>query len=237
MTTEAEKIRTPERRRDIFPENIGSLPQVCQEGVRNVLSLLKEMKEKKELFTQRTPEELNETIPQIQLLAQEFMDNLRPFKTKGLSWHLALNMASSTAYKEKNTLDYPRRKAWDAARGATWDQASQIILRREHLSDAVTWETIKDQPGFGKNPFLSLLKLYKKGMVRYDFLEVDEQERLVVDFPLKIGKRLAIACLVFGDGELGDKEVLFIHEQRESHSRIRPFPTPRIIKQPYSSTH
>lgn len=206
-----------------LPPECLSLPLVCQEGVRDFLASLRKMGEEESWFRVRTPEELNAIIPQIQTTAQEFMDALRPFKKGGMTWGAALNVAGrrATLAARNATQGAAWNAALNAARDVTLDTgmnaAGDVVL-------GAAWETIKDQPSFGENPFLKLLELYQLGSTGFEFRKVDETQKLVVHFPLPfqtIRRERVLACLVFGDAEPGDQKVLYVHGWNQDCSVIR----------------
>ncbi len=285
-----EKGRTPPE--SILPSECLTLPFVCQERVKKILTQVEIMREKKSWFKTRTPEELNSILPQIHENSQEFMDSLRSFKEKNHSWweawcvfsnlyirdatpketggweeayKTALKTGRKTAWSAvwlktesvvregawaKDALNWNWRKAIDKAKeavlmvpwevffGATWDADKKAAWHANWISAwvpnfiaarAAAYETIKDLPGFEKNPYIPLFNLFYQGAARMSFRQVDGAEEFVVDFPLIVDRRWILGCLALGDGETGDTEVLFAHQLEEDCSRAIPIRHRRAI--------
>jgi hypothetical protein len=196
----------------------------------------------------RTISELNRQIPQIDQLTQELFHALRALKMPDGSWAEALETANWRVVYDENDqfydsiklkgvqglLDSVRRfgelclsnhssfeyHAWWDAQTCFWNAAS--------------WEILKDQLG-DSNPFLPLAKLYELGATAINFYLVNGEEKLVIDFPLKGKFQGEVACLAFGDGEPGDKRVLYVHPKAEPCTETRHKSVPRrvITKPPY----
>lgn len=211
----------------LLPEACLPLPPDCQIGVINVLVLAGKMKERDSRSVARTPDALNEIIsPYLPKFSQESMSALKTFKRIGHSW----TEAREVAWGEAAAIAYNigREAAFAAAQDA--GMAAAPCEARWDVAEAAAWEVVKDQPGFKENPFSPLLALYGMGAVGINFRQVNDQEKLVVDFPLKVGEKVVRGCLVFGDGEPGDEEVKFIHDWGEDCSEIRPLNPPQPVR-------
>jgi uncharacterized protein YdeI (YjbR/CyaY-like superfamily) len=58
---------------------------------------------------------------------------------------------------------------------------------------------------------------YAMGVKPTYFRKMDEQEKFVVDIPLKVGNKFLIGCYAHGD-----KEILFTHEWKEYCINLKP---------------
>lgn len=106
---------------------------------------------------------------------------------------------------------------------------------------AASWETVSDLERFrGKeNPGMLILELYKLGAARIEFKKVDEEKKLVIDFPILLNGNPDLGCWVERDRNLN-----FYHPWNEPCANIKPISAttyfPRIIKplkEPFKSTH
>jgi Uncharacterized conserved protein (DUF2203) len=78
------------------------------------------------------------------------------------------------------------------------------------------FESIKEKLG-GINPFEYVIELYSMGLRPTYFRKVDEQEKFVVDFPLKMDGKNVIGCHL-----QGDKEILFTHQWIDYCTNLPP---------------
>lgn len=194
----------------ILPPELETLPEVCQEGVRNILLRIKRMKEERPWSEVRSQEELkSQILPQALNSSQEFFSALKPWKKEGKDWRDAQYAAGDAAY----------HAAWVADRGPTWtavwvafrdgvrDIAGELGDVDGDLGGAAIRETIKDLTGFENNCHLPLLSLRELGAVEIGFRKVDEEEKFVVKFPLDIDGKRVVGYVAFGPDRSCDKEV------------------------------
>lgn len=208
----------PERKRvptapDVLPEALQSLPPVCQEGVRKVLKRLRKIREENAWSSPKTPEELNSCLPQIQKYAQERFEAFRPFKKRGFSWAKASDEAETAAWDA--TLAAGGRRV--EARLAAWEAAMSEIGEAApetpswEMAWAAAWETIKDRPGFEKNPYLPLLGLYELGAEKIKFSWANDKERLAINFLVESKEQGKVrARLLFSDQEPEPYGILYL---------------------------
>lgn len=80
-----------------LPYELESLPLVCQNGVRDVLTRLQKITRENSWFKIRNVGELHVLLPQVQVLSQQCFDTLKPFKQKDISWEKTLDNVYSAA--------------------------------------------------------------------------------------------------------------------------------------------
>lgn len=183
----------------------------------------------------RSLRQLNILVPQIQLIAQQYLDALRPLvRPDGDSWANRKCESEWRCYYDdgkdqyRSTPDICDR--FEGARRA--DERLRTDTPMEQLVDFVfvdvfcafeygaVWERLKDQ--FGENnPFLPLIALYGLGATSIDFYLVNGEEKLVIDFPLKGKRDGLVACWVEGD-----KRVYYGHELNKRCDEARPISIP-----------
>lgn len=235
----------------ILPRECLSLPPERQEGVMKVLTRLQEMEKK--WFKLRTPEELNQIIPQVNEAARRLSNALKqkppkkwPQKFEFLAGPRSENWARfkhllkvGGRSDEKNAargeahrmVSLPARRAAKEALSTYYSELHETASK--HISYAITeagryvsWEVVRDQPGFENNLYDHLFSLYEMGAVDVMFRKVNGREKLVIHFPLKLfGVTPILGCVV-----AGDKEVRYYHPwNRDCSSSITPLKTSREI--------
>lgn len=127
---------------------------------------------------------------------------------------------------------------WDLAWNYAWKEASRSardnygwygseFLAGETVRDVardaakyaaryVAFESVKEKLG-GINPFEYVIELYLMGLRPTYFRKVDDQEKFVIDFPLKINGVNVIGCYLHGD-----KEILFTHQWIDYCTNLKP---------------
>jgi len=177
----------------------------------------------------RTIEEANLLLPKINELIENYIKALSVWKkenddlqhTSDSMW----DIARVAAMKAERT------NTWDSAWDYAWKQASYSArdnygwygggyisgeTARDAARDAakyaarfVAFESAKDKLD-NTNPFSYLVELYVMGLKPTYFRKIEEQERFVVDLPLKVRDKFMLGCYAHRD-----KEILFSHEWKE----------------------
>jgi hypothetical protein len=184
----------------------------------------------------RTVEEANLLLPKINELVENYIQALGAWKKENNGLQHASDslwdIARITAMKAEQT------NTWDSAWDYVWKQASYsardnygwygggYILgetARDAARDAakyvarfVAFESAKNKLG-NTNPFSYLVELYSMGLKPTYFRKIDEQERFVVDLPLKVDGKFLLGCYAHGD-----KEIIFLHEWKEYCTNLKP---------------
>ena len=177
----------------------------------------------------RTIEEANSTIPKVDVIIENYIKALGPWKRENDTVQHASDslwdLTRVTALKEG------RNNTWDSTWDIAWKEASNSArdnydwyggsyISGESARDAardaakyaaryMAFESVKDKLN-NVNPFGHIIELYSVGLRPTYFRMIDAQEKFVVDFPMKIGTRFLLGCYVHGD-----KEILFTHEWKE----------------------
>jgi len=184
----------------------------------------------------RTYEEANSILLKINELIERYGNALIPWvkDTSSLQhasdslWDLARVAAMKSG----------RTNTWDSAWDYAWKQASYSARdnygwygggyvsgesARDAARDAakyaaryIVYESVKDKMQH-PNPFEFVLELYSMGLKPTYFRKVNEQERFVVDVPIKNGEKFVLGCYVYGD-----KEILFTHQWKDYCSSLSP---------------
>lgn len=173
---------------------------------------------------------VNALIPEIQRRAQAYMDALKPLKSKNYpnGWHEAFMAADSITFKAYEEAQ-PAREEFSRLTSGGQEQPEDEDSEDEDswlwseidwaACDAAAWEGLENKPG--ANPFLACFSLFELGAVAIGFGLVNGEEKLLVDFPLRGKYEGYVACLAFGDGGPGDKEVRYYHDRAENCSENR----------------
>ncbi|MEM5853141.1 MAG: hypothetical protein QW228_02050 [Candidatus Aenigmatarchaeota archaeon] len=205
--------------------------------VDEALSRIKNIK----FFQQaRSLEEANSLVLEVDKIIECYLDTLKPWKKKNETWNLA-------EYEALRSADHASRRvalievfvrmwneAWDLARCeaykatciATGCASSELAACAAtdvavHAANYAAWETVKGLPGFEKNPYDYVMKLYEMGLKPKGFKKVNGEERYVVDFPLSMD---VLGCYAHGDGE-----ILWTHEWKDDCKNLRYIkPTKRV---------
>ncbi len=207
------------------------LPKSVQDGVENILQIIKI--KRGNWYMERTPQQINELIPNINGLAQEYFDRIRPFKNRGTTWKDAVYEAWCKA--STGCIRIGRDYAWTRV----YDIASRMLTQNndelEPLALAAAVETVRDQMGV-TNPWESKLRLHAFGAERVSFKMVKElnqkpREMLVMDFPLIFPGRKHISGILFReDGRKGDSVLGHIIDDLDySYDTLRPLIPSREI--------
>jgi hypothetical protein len=184
----------------------------------------------------RTIEEANSLLPKVNELVENHIKALGTWKRENDNLQHASDSLWDIARVAAMKAGGPN--TWDSAWDYTWKQASNSArdsygwygggyvlgeTARDAARDAakcaarfVAFESAKDKLG-SSNPFSYLVGLYAIGLKPTYFRKIDEQEKFVVDFPLKIGGKFLIGCYAHGD-----KEILFSHEWKEYCTNLTP---------------
>lgn len=184
----------------------------------------------------RTIDEANSILPKVESLIEEYVKALAPWKVEGLSlqhasdslWDLARGYATKSGMVNTwdSAWDYAWREAGYSARtnygwfgggyysGETARDAARDAAK--YAARYVAYESAKDKLQ-NANPFGPVIELYSMGLKPTYFRKVGEQERFVVDVPLKNGDKFFLGCYA-----QGDREMLFTHAWREYCSNLAP---------------
>lgn len=184
----------------------------------------------------RTIEEANSILPKVSQLVDSHVSLLGPWMREGSSlqnasdslWDLARIAAVKAGIA--NTWD----SAWDHA----WREASRLARNnygwygtgfpsgetaRDAARDAakyaaryVAYESARDAMK-SPNPFSPIVDLYLLGLKPTYFRRMADQERFVVDIPIKMGGKDVLGCYV-----QGDVEILFAHQWKDYCSNLAP---------------
>ncbi len=184
----------------------------------------------------RTIEEANLLLPKVNQLVENYVKALGAWKRENDSLQHASDSLWDIARIAAMKADRPN--TWDSAWDYAWKQASYSArdnygwygggyvsgeTARDAARDAakcaarfVAFESAKDKLD-NTNPFSFLVELYAIGLKPTYFRKIDEQERFIVDLPLKVADKFLIGCYVHGD-----KEILFTHEWKEYCTNLKP---------------
>ncbi len=212
-----------------------------REAVLAVLDGYREISLKGQLFTLRTPEEIESIIPDVYDLDWRFKENLRPYMRKGHSWVFALSAAIGEA--KKKAISEDRLDVWYATRSMVVEEVYDMIRRAAEdtpwvkeleernwageiarimawdIVNEATWEVVGDKPGFENNPFSSIRAFHGLGAVLVFFGNVrkpgsdESKQALVIHFPLMPShdRTPRLACLAFRDIQSRDETDLIVH--------------------------
>ncbi len=182
----------------------------------------------------RTLEEANSILPKVNEIIENYVKALEPWKQEGVLLQYASDslwdLARIAAMKSNKT------NTWDSAWDYVWKEASYAARdnygwyaggyvsgesARDAARDAakyaaryIAYESAKDKM-VNPNPFSFIIELYSMGLKPTYFRKVNEQERFIVDFPLKTGNKSTLGCFV-----QGDNEILFTHQWKEYCSNL-----------------
>jgi hypothetical protein len=182
----------------------------------------------------RTLEEANSILPQVNEIIENYADALIPWKQEGA----LLQHASDSLWDLSRVVAMKSgiTNTWDSAWDYVWKEASYAARdnygwygggyvsgesARDAARDAakyaaryIAYESTKDKMQ-NPNPFSFVIKLYSMGLKPTYFRKINEQEKFVVDFPLKTGTGSTLGCFV-----QGDNEILFTHQWKEYCSNL-----------------
>ncbi|MDE1829145.1 MAG: hypothetical protein KGI25_02365 [Thaumarchaeota archaeon] len=184
----------------------------------------------------RTVEEANSILPKVNELIENHVKALSPWKQEGNSlqyasdslWDLAriVAMRSGVTNTWDSAWDYAWKEASYSARdNYGWYGGSYVSgeTARDAARDAakyaaryIVYESAKEKMK-EQNPFSSIIELYSMGLKPTYFRKVDEQEKFVVDLPIKKGNEFTLGCYVHGD-----REILFTHHWKNYCSGLVP---------------
>lgn len=184
----------------------------------------------------RTISEANAILSKVNEVVEKYAKSLMPWKKENDSIQHASDslwdLARVEAMKSNCT------NTWDSAWNYAWKEASQSardnygwygseFLSGETVRDVArdaakyaarytVFESVKEKLG-GINPFEYIIELYSMGLRPTYFRKVDDQEKFVIDFPLKINDVNVIGCYLHGD-----KEILFTHQWIDYCTNLKP---------------
>jgi Uncharacterized conserved protein (DUF2203) len=174
----------------------------------------------------RSIAETNSILPKVEEIVEKYAKSLMTWKQENDT----LQHASDSLWDlvRVEAIKQGLKNTWDSAWDYAWKEASQAARNnygwygseyltgetvRDVARDAAKYaaryavfESVKEKLG-GVNPFEYLIELYAMGLRPTYFRKVGEEEKFVVDFPLKIDGKNVIGCYLHGD-----KEILFIHQ-------------------------
>ncbi|MDE1770387.1 MAG: hypothetical protein KGI28_07555 [Thaumarchaeota archaeon] len=184
----------------------------------------------------RSITEANSILPKVEEIVEKYTQILMTWKKENdtlqhasdLLWDLARVEAMKQACQ--NTWDSAWDHAWKQASSAARDNygwyGSEFLTgetTRDAARDAAKYaaryaafESVKEKLG-GTNPFEYVIELYSMGLRPTYFRKVGEQEKFVVDFPLKIDDKNMIGCYLHGD-----KEISFTHQWIDYCTNLKP---------------
>jgi hypothetical protein len=198
---------------------------------------VEKLKSIKYFIPARTLGEANTILPNIKELIENYIESLATWKRENGSLQHASDSLWDVARIAAMRAD--RSNTWDSAWDDAWKQASVSArdnygwyggayvsgeTARDAARDAakcaarfVVFESAKDKLG-RPNPFSYLVELYGLGLKPTYFRKIEEQEKFVVDVPLKVDGKFLLGCYAHGD-----KEILFSHEWKEYCTNLKPF--------------
>ncbi|MDE1766740.1 MAG: hypothetical protein KGI27_10785 [Thaumarchaeota archaeon] len=176
----------------------------------------------------RTLEEANSILPKVSQIVDEYVKALGPWQQDNLLQHASdslWDLARVAAIKSYKT------NTWDSIWDYVWREASYNArdnygwygggyISGESARDAardaakyaaryIAYESAKDNMQ-NPNPFSFVIDLYSMGLKPTYFRKVNEQEKFVVDVPIKSGNKFVLGCYVHGDSD-----ILFTHQWKE----------------------
>ena len=182
----------------------------------------------------------NSIMPQVEAIVEKYAKTLMTWKKENDTLQHASDLLWDLARVE--SMKQARQNTWDSAWDYAWKQASYAarenygwygseFLTGETARDAArdaakyaaryaAFESVKEKLG-GTNPFEYVMELYSMGLRPTYFRKVDEQEKFVVDFPLKIDGKNVIGCYLHGD-----KEISFTHQWIDYCTNLKPTSNP-----------
>lgn len=177
----------------------------------------------------RSIAEVNSIVPKVDLLIDGYVKALSSWKTGDET----LQHTSDSLWDLARTaaLNANRANTWDSAWDYVWKEASYAARNnygwygggyvagetaRDAARDAakyaaryIAYESAKDKMK-GTNPFTFIIDLYLLGLKPTYFRNINNQEKFVVDFPLRIDDKFSVGCYAHGDGE-----IIFRHDWKE----------------------
>jgi len=191
--------------------------------------LVSKIKAIKYFVPARTMEEANSILPKVDEIIDGYVRSLEPWKREGSTLQNASDslwdLARIAAVKSENP------NTWDLAWDYAWKEASYSARNnygwygggyisgesaRDAARDAakyaaryMAYESAKESMP-SPNPFSFVIDLYSIGLRPTYFRKIGEQERFVVDLPLKSENKFLLGCYAHGD-----KEILFEHPWKE----------------------
>ena len=184
----------------------------------------------------RSIAEANSILPKVEGIVEKYAETLIAWKRENDTIQHASDLLWDLARVE--AMKQGCKNTWDSAWDYAWKEASSAarnnygwyggeFLTGETARDAArdaakyaaryaAFESVKEKLG-GTNPFEYVIELYSMGLRPTYFRKVDEQEKFVVDFPLKVGDKNVIGCYL-----QGDKQISFTHQWIEYCMNLKP---------------
>lgn len=206
------------------------------DGVTAVNEHVLKIKSIKYFSPERNIEDANSLVPKIGDILEKYVASLAPWRREGMSLQHASDALWDLA--RVAALKGDRSNHWDSIWDHVWKEASYSARdnygwygggyqsgesARDAARDAakyaaryVAFESVADIMK-NPNPFAFIIDLYSMGLKPTYFRKVGEEERFVVDVPVKIGDRSLLGCLV-----QGDSSILFTHDWSDYCSSLKP---------------
>ena len=184
----------------------------------------------------RSIAEANSILPKVDDLVEKYAKSLMIWKKENDTFQHASDLLWDLARVE--AMKSSHANTWDSAWNYAWKEANQSardnygwygseFLTGETVRDVArdaakyaaryaAFESVKEKFG-GINPFEYVIELYSMGLRPTYFRKIDEQEKFVVDFPLKVDGKNVIGCYLHGD-----KEILFAHQWIDYCTNLKP---------------
>lgn len=184
----------------------------------------------------RTISEANSILPKVEEIVEKYAKSLMIWKKENDTIQHASDSLWDLARVEAMKSDCTN--TWDSAWNYAWKEASRSardnygwygseFLTGETVRDVArdaakyaaryaVFESVKEKLG-GVNPFEYVIELYLMGLRPTYFRKMDDQEKFVIDFPLKVGGANVIGCYLYGD-----KEISFIHQWIDYCTNLKP---------------
>jgi Uncharacterized conserved protein (DUF2203) len=184
----------------------------------------------------RSIAEANSILPQVNEIVEKYTKALMTWKKENDTIQHASDSLWDLARVE--AMRSNRINTWDSAWNYAWKEASQSarnnygwygseFLTGETVRDVardaakyaaryIVFESVKENLG-GTNPFEYVIELYAIGLKPTYFRKMDEQEKFVVDFPLKVNDKNVIGCYLHGDTEIS-----FTHQWIDYCTNLKP---------------
>ncbi len=188
----------------------------------------------------RSMEEANSILSKVDEIVEKYAKSLTRWKKENDTIQHASDSLWDLARVE--AMNSNCANTWDSAWNYAWKEASHSarnnygwygseFLSGETVRDVArdaakyaarytAFESVKEKLG-GINPFEYVIELYSMGLRPTYFRKIDEQEKFVVDFPLKVDGKNVIGCYVHGD-----KAISFTHQWIDYCTNLKPTNNP-----------
>lgn len=191
----------------------------------------------------RSMGEANTLLPKVEEIVEKYTKSLNTWKKENDTlqhasdqlWDLTRVEAMKQGCKNiwDHAWDYAWKEANYASRNYGWygSEFTTGETARDASRDAAKYaaryaafESVKEKFG-GINPFEHIMELYLMGLKPTYFRKINEEEKFVVDFPLKLDGKNMIGCYLYGD-----KEISFTHQWIEYCTNLKSTNIPESVR-------